>query len=173
MVATAQPEHKTPNGDLPTLADVHAVEVLDRTLRWTYMPPYIPGEPPGIATSLLAPRVSEHLKERILEIHGNPHESPRPLRTLLTRILPLWKDPLTVEVSLTQEGDRLTLTSPTCPLAREVAKDPRRCGLCQEVQKHLVRDALGAPEASARFPQLITRGDGTCRLEVEAQPTTR
>lgn len=170
MTSNTRPVSAPTRGDTPTLEDAHAVEVLDRVLKRTYLPPYLPGEPPGMAASMVAPHVSTYLERKLQQAYGNPRDGPPSLRKLITRVLPLWKAPLTVEANLEPDGNRLTLTSPTCPLAREVELDPRRCGLCQEAQKHLLRQAIDAPRARVRFPEALDRGDPTCRIEVETPP---
>lgn len=65
-----------------------------------------------------------------------------------------------------REPGRLRVVSTTCPIAAEVARDPRLCALCQGIQRHAAYLALIGQVSEVSLPQLMSRGESACELDV-------
>lgn len=131
------------------------------------LPPFLPGEPPGLAATLeaaaRAPRILRALS-RVYGVERWDYDSFH--REVLLGALAAWRPGTRVR----EDGRTLLLTAPRCPLAAAVARDPRRCLTCHLVVEVMARLAMPGEVARVTFEELLSRGDPLCVMRMQRRP---
>ena len=128
------------------------------------LPPFVPGEPRGLAALRVASHEAPAFLENLEDVYGvkewtlDEYE-----RVFLRGALEGWRPGSAVK----EEPGRLRVVSGTCPLAAEADADPRVCQACRAFQEQVTRLALPGQVERVRHTSLITSGDGVCVTEIE------
>jgi len=153
----------------PALADAADraradARVMQSALDGRHLPPYLPGEPRGLAAAIVAARIAPILVDAVRETHGIERWSRHAYEEVfLGEAMRAWRPDLEVA-----HGRNVIVTaSRLCPVASGAARDARVCDACQAVQREAARQALGTRAGDVRFPMLLARGDRACEMRVE------
>lgn len=71
-----------------------------------------------------------------------------------------------------KDAGGLRVLSPGCPIASDVARDPRVCQFCRAFQEQVARTALPGEVVEVRFDQLAHR-DGVCEMDIRLRGEAR
>lgn len=133
------------------------------------LPPFVPGEPRGLAALRVASYEAPGFLENLADVYGvkewtlDEYE-----RVFLRGALEGWRPGSVVK----EEPGRLRIVASLCPLAAEAEADPRVCQTCRAFQEQVTRLALPGQVERVRHASLITRGEGACVTEVDLKEPT-
>lgn len=117
-----------------------------------------------------AERISEALLRRLQLLYGVPEWDWRAFRQyFLHGALVAWKPSTRVIEQAGPQRSLVRVESSGCPLARQVANDPRVCAVCRLVQTNLTRRATPEHVASVFFESLHSLGDDGCTVWIQRQ----
>lgn len=142
--------------------DRTAARVLRSYLDGRHLPPYVPGEPSGMAALVTAAQTAPAILDALADIYevGRWDEETFE-RVVLGRAFRAWHH----EIDLHREPERIVMESKDCPVLDEVRRDARVCQMCQAVQSHLAARASGGHVDEVRFRETMLSGPA-CRVAV-------
>lgn len=143
-----------------------AAALLQHYLGGALLPPHVPGDPASLVVALRGSLTAHVLLDELGRLYGVDRWDARTFREhVLEDAFPEWKRGTRVVGS----ADHFVVATPGCPIAADVADDPRICGLCQAAQVAMVERALGGAEA--RVVGTVSGGLPACLLRVTAADT--
>lgn len=137
--------------------------LLDAYLADRALPPYVPGEPSGLAAALAAAETAPEFLESLAEVFGvDRWDEETFLRVYLMGALAQWRTGTVVAST----EDRLRVLGPSCPLRQAVRRDPRACQACRAFHEHVARLALRERVDAVTFDRLISEGASVCDMSI-------
>lgn len=149
----------------PTAADLdhdRRARALLRELRHEALPPYVPGETPGVVALAAAERAARALLRMAARKHKLDHWDWPTFRAFFLE--DVFGAALAADVE--QRPGEVALVTRTCPLREEAARDPRACRWCQMVPEAAARLAVPDEVREVRHDALITAGAPACVTRV-------
>lgn len=143
-----------------------AKALLHRAIASRGVPPFLPGEPGGIAAWLAAERVASPVLRDLARIYGVKRWNAGEFeRAYLLGALEAWR-----RGEVTRLADGWRVESHECPVLGAATLDPRVCAMCRHVTSLVASKATGG-SARVEFPQLVTSGDGRCVTRITMPPS--
>lgn len=127
------------------------------------LPPYVPGEPRGLAARMAAALVAPGLLRAVARSRGVTFWTwARFRREFLMGAYAAWRPGTEVQ----ERGRELRVTSPTCPLLAAARLDPRACEFCRSALEAAARRAVPGEIEDMAWDRLIARGDDECAVRI-------
>lgn len=136
--------------------------LLREALAEAHLPPWLPGEPNGLAASVAANVFAPRFLAELARLYDVDAWTPESFSLAFGDALRAWHG----DAMVTRTSDALRVVSGACPMLRGAARDPRLCQFCQDFQQEAARQALHERVASVRFTDRLTKGDEACATEI-------
>lgn len=128
------------------------------------LPAGLPGLTERQVVDRLARMDAKEILETLRELYGVGYWTVEEFeRAFIEGALDAWHAGSLVQ----HKPNGLRVVSTSCPIAREVEKDPRLCTMCQDLQRHAAFLALIGQVRDVRFERLMSRGESSCEVDID------
>lgn len=140
--------------------------ILHAHLAGRKIPEHVPGDFPRLRAAVDAWEDAPRLLDLLAELYGVEHWTfDEYKRVVVKGALAGWRPGAQVHES----PDAVRLVADSCPIGSEVERDARACLTCRVLQEHVAHLALDGKLARIEFPQLMSRGDAACVVDVHVK----